>query len=112
MSLEFHYFQLMQSKLKWVEFRLNDEKRKSIYLNDKIVFTCQAYPKQRIIRYVSKIIESESFEELVEQVPSGSYGVTSDEQLAALSDFYTKSDEEKHGVCALFLRYLSNEESM
>lgn len=105
MRVQPDYFALLKTGNKKVEFRLLDEKRKLIRAGDKVSFVCHNDPTESFQAIVSEIHHSDSFTELLEQIPSSLLGgISKENQLTDLRIFYKSSDEQKYGVIAIVLK--------
>ena len=104
MHVKQHYFDLLEAGTKLVEFRLNDEKRKSIKVGDKICFVCQNDESKSVVLSVSDIVFSSAFAPLIGKVtPNFLGGISPQEQLKELNEIYADVSVNKYGVLALIL---------
>ncbi len=105
MSLRSPYFEDMASGRKYVELRLNDEKRKKIQPGDHIIFTHADDKDKHLTVTVVKRTPAPSFAELLTMIPSGSAGSIPDNQLLdTLRTIYSAEQERQHGVVGIHIQ--------
>lgn len=90
---------------KTIELRLNDNKRKLIQANDRIIFRHKEDNKKSIAVKVIQLHKFSSFEELYNTLPLLKCGYTQDNINTAKADdmleYYSKEQEEKYGVVGI-----------
>lgn len=90
---------------KTIELRLNDNKRKVIRVNDRIIFRHKEDNKKSIAVKVIQLHKFNSFEELYSTLPLLKCGYTQDNINAAKADdmlaYYSKEQETKYGVVGI-----------
>lgn len=105
MTLNSAPFNHTHSGIKTIELRLNDNKRKRICIDDKIVFTHKDDSKKSITVKVIKLHRFHSFEELYSNLPLLKCGYTQDNIADAKADdmlaYYSKEQEAKYGVLGI-----------
>ena len=104
MHIEPEYFTLLKLRVKKVEFRLNDEKRRQISVGDKIHFTSNKNAADQLVLLVSAIYRAEDFDALLQQIPSPLRGgFDCMRQLKELRSIYSKDQENEYGVVGFVL---------
>lgn len=104
MHVKQHYFDLLEAGVKAVEFRVNDEKRRSIKVGDKIRFVCQNDDTRHVDLAVSDIVLSSGFESLIKRInPDLLGGIAPQQQLKELKNIYDSDSVKRYGVVALLL---------
>lgn len=98
-------FNMIKSKQKTVELRLNDEKRQNIVIGDEIEFTNTENKELKVAVKVIDIHKFPTFEELYRKLPLLECGYTkSDISTAKASDmefYYSKEQQKKYGVLGI-----------
>lgn len=87
---------------KTIEIRLNDEKRKRIKPSDEICFHRQDGEKLTV--RVVNVLPFPSFARLFSsplREKCGMCGLTAEECISAMSQYYSAEDEKKYGVLAI-----------
>ena len=111
MKLNNEPFVLIMSGSKTIEMRLNDEKRSKIKIGDYIDFTNR--DNHEVMRaLVLNLYYYDSFKELYENHDKISLGY-GDEDIADYRDmekYYSKEEQEKHGVVGIKVKVLKNKE--
>ena len=97
-------FELVKNGTKNVEARVNDAKRRSIKIGEKIEVLKRPDEKESIWVRVTKLVPFKNFEELTAQYPierlySAEY--TKAEYLALFPRFYTQEETERDGTVAI-----------
>lgn len=104
MHLEPNYFNLVKEGKKVVEFRLYDEKRRSIKIGDKIRFICEDDPTEYCVLYVQELKISSDFQTLISDLPAEKLDKSETRRLLLELQTIYKADEEKQkGVVAIFV---------
>jgi len=105
MHVKQHYFDLLESGNKLVEFRLNDAKRQCIKVGDKVRFVCQNDHNKFVVLSVSGIVVSSAFETLINEIDSNLLGgISPRQQLKELERIYDSANIQQYGVVALILK--------
>lgn len=90
---------------KTIELRLNDDKRKVIQVNDKIIFKHKENNKKSIVVKVIKLHCFHSFEELYNELPLLKCGYTQDNIKTAKADdmleYYSTEQQMIYGVLGI-----------
>ena len=108
MHLESTIFELVKNKIKNIEIRINDEKRKKLSEGEIITIINRANEdtlKVKIIKLeyfpsFSKCINNYNIERLYNK------NITKKEFEKLLYNFYTKEEEEKYGVVAIIFELI------
>ena len=108
MNLNAEPFNAIKNKTKTMEFRLYDEKRQLINLNDTIKFINLSDTNQSISVKVIGLLHYNSFEDLFNNIP---YNNTNEnksvaEKTSGMRRFYSKESEQKYGVLAINIEVL------
>ena len=102
-------FEKIRSGKKTIELRLNDEKRREIGIGDEIVFTDREHG-EKILTEVVALHRFESFEALYSALPLEKCGYSREEipvaSPADMDAYYTREQQEEHGVLGIELRVL------
>lgn len=97
-------FDLIQTKRKSIEIRVNDEKRKKIKVGDAITFYLLPKQTETITVSVTALKVFASFKDLYENIDFtllGRADKSMEWMIAASYDFYKREDEQKYGVLAI-----------
>lgn len=107
MNLNPEPFEMIRSGKKTIELRLNDEKRKSINVDDTIIFTNTEDSGMQISATVKALHKFRTFAELYENLPLLKCGYTEDDIDNAkpedMNIYYSKELEEKYGALGIEL---------
>ena len=99
-------FEMIRSGKKTVELRLYDEKRRTIAVGDRIVFT-NTDSGETLTRRVAALHRFDSFEALYKALPLTQCGYTEENVGAAspsdMEAYYSKEEQEKYGVLGIAL---------
>lgn len=105
MALNAAPFDNIYQRIKTIELRLNDDKRKIIRVNDTIVFHHKDDNQKSIAVKVIKLHHFNSFDELYSSLPLLKCGYTQDNINTAKADdmleYYSKEQETKYGVLGI-----------
>ena len=104
MKLQPEYFNFILHGTKRVEIRLNDEKRKNIKINDKIIFLKEPDLNESFEAQVIGLLRYNSFEEMFKDYDISilsDKSMTKEELISVLEQFYTKEKQEKYGVLGI-----------
>lgn len=103
MNLQYEYYDYIKNGTKRIELRLNDEKRKRIWLHDRIIFNNNK-DNEKLVCLVTGITKANSFENLLSTKPMdvfASKNVLKEDLLNKLSTFYSLEEQEKYGVVGI-----------
>lgn len=106
MKLNAEAFQKVKAGTKTVEIRLLDEKRKKLKAGDEINFFKLPEKSETIIVKVKKLERFTSFRKMFKTIDKklfGHDGLATEQQLERMYGIYTKEEEEKLGVLAIFI---------
>ena len=99
-------FEMIKSGRKSVEMRLLDDKRKSIQVGDRIVFT-HTETGDTVCATVTKLHIFDSFEELYRSLPLLKCGYTEENVCSAhpsdMEKYYSLTEQKKYGVVGIEL---------
>ena len=104
MKLQPEYYNYILHGTKRVEIRLNDEKRKNIKVNDKIMFLKEPDLNESFEAEVVKLIKYNSFEDLFKDFDISilsDKSMTKEELISALEEFYPKEKQSQTGVLGI-----------
>ena len=99
-------FNKIVSGEKKIELRLNDEKRRAIFVGDKIVFTNTTDENKKLVAEVVALHRFESFESIfrTELFSLCGFGnLVVEKAIEKMRNFYTESDEYKYGIVGIEL---------
>lgn len=105
MKLNLEAFEKMKAGIKKVEIRLFDEKRRKLKIGDEIKFSKLPGRKESIIVKIKNLEKFSSFKEMFEAIDKklfGHGGLSMEQQLGRIYKIYTKEEEKKLGVLAIF----------
>ena len=97
-------FEIIKNGTKDIEVRVNDEKRRTLKIGDKILFLNRDYELETIILNVIKLEYYKNFKELVNHYPMERMYLndyTKEDFLKELARFYTEEEQEEYGVVAI-----------
>ena len=97
-------FNEIKDGTKKVEFRLYDDKRKQIKINDIIEFSKLPELKEKIKVEVQDLYQYPTFKELLESL--GYADEELENKLKGMYSIYTKEQEEKYGVLGIKIKKL------
>lgn len=110
MSLHERPFEMIKNGKKTIELRLNDEKRRNIKINDKIIFTNSNDKDKKILVKVINLFVFNSFFELYRSLPLNKCGYTNKELKTAKSEdmlvYYSQGLQDEFGVIGIEIRVL------
>lgn len=104
MKLKEDYYNYIFNGTKRIELRLNDEKRQTIRVGDRIKFLKEPELQEYFIASVVDLLHYNSFENLFNDFDISilaDNSLTKKELLNALEEFYTKEKQEKYGVLGI-----------
>lgn len=97
-------FEIIKNGTKDIEVRVNDEKRRTLKIGDKILFLNRDDELETIILNVIKLEYYKNFKELVNHYPMERMYLndyTKEDFLKELARFYTEEEQEEYGVVAI-----------
>ncbi|MFA5997214.1 MAG: ASCH domain-containing protein [Candidatus Paceibacterota bacterium] len=103
MNLNLIAFEQVVNRVKAIETRLYDEKRKSINIGDAITFWCN---NEKINVIVTDLLKYKRFEDLFTDNDLNLFGGTSLDDLMTIYKYYSKEDEAKYGVLGIKFKLL------
>ena len=100
-------FNLIKSRKKTVEMRLNDERRKDIVVGDIIEFTNNV-TKEKLSVVIKSIHKFDNFEELYQYYPKEKLGYEPDMEAkpSNMLIYYTQSQIERYGVLGITIELI------
>ena len=104
MKLQPEYFNFILNGTKRIEIRLNDEKRQTIKLGDKIKFLKEHNLTEFFEARVVGLLRYNSLEEMFNDYDISilsDKSMTKKELISVLEQFYTKDKQEKYGVLGI-----------
>mgnify|MGYP004495186523 FL=1 len=104
MKLQPEYYNYILHGTKRVEIRLNDEKRKNIKINDKIIFLKEPDLNESFEVKVVKLIKYKSFEDMIKDYDISvlaDKSITKKRLLADLEKYYPKEKQNECGVLCI-----------
>lgn len=105
--LDSDVFDIVLNGTKTVEARVNDEKRRSLKVGDKLVFIRRPDDVDKIEAQVTKLKYYSNFEEMVKEYDISKLyikGYTEKDFIELLKRFYSIEEQEKYGVVAIEFR--------
>ncbi|MCH5171916.1 MAG: hypothetical protein J1F31_03695 [Erysipelotrichales bacterium] len=112
MNLYNDAFEMIKLKIKTIEMRLNDEKRKKIKIGDIICFQ-NIKTKDKIYAKVINLYNFESFDELYKQFPKTALGYKDDEDAnpSDMLEYYSIDQIKKYGVLGIEISLFESNKS-
>ena len=101
MKLQEDPFERIKNGTKTVEFRLYDEKRRTIQIGDEIEFSKLPELQEKLLVKVIDLYKEESFEKLFKKVFVGEDKEKIIEKAKSMNRFYTPEQEKEYGVVGL-----------
>lgn len=104
MKLQPEYFNFILNGTKRIEIRLNDEKRQSIKLGDKIKFLKEPDLTDIFEAKVVGLLRYNSFEDMFKDYDISvlsDASMTKEELISVLEKFYTKEKQQQYGVLGI-----------
>jgi len=105
MRLNEQPFTKMKEKMKTIELRLFDNKRRQLDIGDYIIFTNTGDETAQIAVKIKGLYRAASFAELLEEISiekcGNQPGVTNEEVEERMRKYYSKEDETKYGVLGI-----------
>ena len=101
MKLQEDPFERIKNGTKTVEFRLYDEKRRTIQIGDEIEFSKLPELQEKLLVKVIDLYKEESFEKLFKKVFVGEDKEKIIEKAKAMNRFYTPEQEKEYGVVGI-----------
>ena len=101
MKLQEDPFERIKNGTKTVEFRLYDEKRRTIQMGDEIEFSKLPELQEKLLVKVIDLYKEESFEKLFKKVFVGEDKEKIIEKAKSMNRFYTPEQEKEYGVVGI-----------
>ena len=101
MKLQEDPFERIKNGTKTVEFRLYDEKRRTIQIGDEIEFSKLPELQEKLLVKVIDLYKEESFEKLFKKVFVGEDKEKIIEKAKSMNRFYTPEQEKEYGVVGI-----------
>ena len=101
MKLQEDPFERIKNGTKTVEFRLYDEKRRTIQIGDEIEFSKLPELQEKLLVKVIDLYKEESFEKLFKKVFEGEDKEKIIEKAKSMNRFYTPEQEKEYGVVGI-----------
>ena len=101
MKLQEDPFERLKNGTKTVEFRLYDEKRRTIQIGDEIEFSKLPELQEKLLVKVIDLYKEESFEKLFKKVFVGEDKEKIIEKAKSMNRFYTPEQEKEYGVVGI-----------
>ena len=101
MKLQEDPFERIKNGTKTVEFRLYDEKRRTIQIGDEIEFSKLPELQEKLLVKVIDLYKEESFEKLFKKVFVGEEKEKIIEKAKSMNRFYTPEQEKEYGVVGI-----------
>lgn len=105
--LDSEIFELFKNGKKDIEVRVNDEKRRTIKIGDKLILLKRPDEIEKIETDIIELKYFNNFVELVNYYPMERLyfeNYTKDQFLNDLSKFYTEEEQIKYGVVAIIVK--------
>lgn len=108
MKLNSQPYALIKNRVKTIELRLYDEKRKRIEIGDSIVFSHAKNPQDYLTAEVIALYVFKDFSELYQKLPLEKCGYSTDELCSASPEdmvkYYSIEEQRKHGVVGIEIK--------
>ena len=101
MKLQEDPFERIKNGTKTVEFRLYDERRRTIQIGDEIEFSKLPELQEKLLVKVIDLYKEESFEKLFKKVFVGEDKEKIIEKAKSMNRFYTPEQEKEYGVVGI-----------
>ena len=101
MKLQEDPFERIKNGTKTVEFRLYDEKRRTIQIGDEIEFSKLPELQEKLLVKVIDLYKEEYFEKLFKKVFVGEDKEKIIEKAKSMNRFYTPEQEKEYGVVGI-----------
>ena len=101
MKLQEDPFERIKNGTKTLEFRLYDEKRRTIQIGDEIEFSKLPELQEKLLVKVIDLYKEESFEKLFKKVFVGEDKEKIIEKAKSMNRFYTPEQEKEYGVVGI-----------
>ena len=106
MKLQEDPFERIKNGTKTVEFRLYDEKRRTIQIGDEIEFSKLPELQEKLLVKVIDLYKEESFEKLFKKVFVGEDKEKIIEKAKSMNRFYTPEQEKEYGVVGITIEII------
>ena len=105
MKVQTKYYRLLKARIKIIELRLWDEKRRQIKVGDKITFSDLSDPSDTFVAEVIALHRASSFDKLCDIIQPQQAGFsTKQELLDCLQEFYTPEAQKNYGVVGIEIK--------
>lgn len=94
-------FEKIRNGSKTIEIRLNDDKRRTIRLGDRIKFSSRKSPEETVVAEVTGLDTFPSFKEAYVAYSPSVYGAVSQNEWEGMYEYYSQGDERAYGVLAI-----------
>ena len=98
-------FDIVKNESKNIELRLNDEKRQKLSVGDTITFLKRPDEIESITAKITKLEHYNNFDEVIDELPMERIykkNTSKEKFINIIRRFYTKEDEEKYGILAIY----------
>lgn len=100
-------FELIKKDMKIVEVRLNDEKRQSMEIGDRIEFSLSPELEQKFQAEITGRDIFNSFRDAYAAYPPEQYGGKDKDEWKSMYQYYSREEEMKFGVLGIRLKRLT-----
>lgn len=103
-GLKKEYYDKIKNGDKVIELRLNDQKRQLMKIGDIIRFGLEPDREEFIEAKIVGLLKYRDFASLLEDIPVnllGFAGMSKEEALTLLNEFYSSRDEKRYGVVGI-----------
>jgi ASC-1-like (ASCH) protein len=104
MKLHPEPFDRIRAGLKTDELRLNDKKRRSIHVGDRIVFSKRPECAEALTVEVVALTPHATFADMYESVKGRYPEITREGFVASMRQYYPEEDEQKYGTLEIGIR--------
>lgn len=103
MHLDKRPFEKIKNGIKKYEFRLFDDKRKQLCIDDDIEFISTENESDRLVCHVKELYVADDFGQVYDFFSDEEYfkDYTKDDFLQGMSSIYTKEQQDKYGVLVI-----------
>lgn len=106
MKLNQEPFEKIKNGTKTVEFRLYDEKRRTVQIGDEIEFSKLPELQEKLLVKVIDLYKEESFAKLFKKVFAGEDENEIKKRAESMNRFYTSEKEKEYGVVGLKIKVI------
>lgn len=103
-GLKKEYYDKIKNGDKVIELRLNDQKRQLMKIGDIIRFSLEPDREEFVEAKIVGLIKYRDFASLIDDIPVnllGFSGMSKEEILVLLNEFYSSHDEKRYGVVGI-----------